>query len=178
MFTIKLDDIPIEGLNLNWIEERSSLTAYLENFSEIDFGFERPLQSEARVWKAGQSVLINGRVQTTLQLQCVRCLKEFFYPISSNFEVTLLPLEETSSAEEAELGEEDMESNFYQGGEIHLSEIACEQIFLEIPFKPLCQEDCKGICPTCGKDLNLGPCECVKEKFGSGFSALQKLKLD
>src|SRR4030067_1072462 len=100
-------------------------------FSQIDFGFEGPLQSEARVWKAAQSVLINGRVQTTLHLQCVRCLKEIVLPISSTFELTLLPLKETPSAEEAELGEEDMESNFYQGGEIHLSEIACEQIFLE-----------------------------------------------
>lgn len=177
MFTLKLDDIPAEGLNLNWTEERSSLSTYLESFPQIDFGFEGPLQSEAKVSKIGQSVLINGRVQTTLQLQCVRCLKEFSHPISSTFELTLLPLKETSG-EETELGEEDMESNFYQGGEIHLSEIACEQIFLEIPFKPLCQEDCKGLCPTCGKDLNLGSCECVKEEFGSGFSALQKLKLD
>jgi uncharacterized protein len=150
MFTLKLDDIPAEGLNLNW----SFLSTYLENFSQIDFAFEGPLQSEAKVSRAGQSVLINGRVQTTLRLQCVRCLKEFSYPISSAFELTLLPLKETSSPEETELGEEDMESNFYQGGELHLSEIACEQIFLEIPFKALCQEDCKGLCPTCGKDLN------------------------
>jgi uncharacterized protein len=178
MFTLKLDDIPAEGLNLNWTEERSSLSAYLENFSQIDFSFEGPLQSEARVSKAGKSVLINGRVQAALKLQCVRCLKEFSYPMSSTFELTLLPLKESAPAEETELGEEDMESNFYQGGEILLSEIACEQIFLEIPFKPLCQEDCKGLCPTCGKDLNLGPCGCVKEEFGSGFSALKKLKLD
>ena len=44
---------------------------------------------------------------------------------------------------------------FFEGGEIHLSEIACEQIFLEIPYQPLCQEDCKGLCPQCGRDLNL-----------------------
>ena len=178
MFTLRVDDIPAEGLNLNWTEERSSLSTYLQNFSQIDFAFEGPLQSEAKVSKAGQSVLINGGVQTTLQLQCVRCLKEFSYAISSAFELTLIPFKESSSPEETELGEEDMESNFYQGGEIHLSEIACEQIFLEIPFKPLCREDCKGLCPTCGKDLNLGSCKCVREEFGSGFSALQKLKLD
>ncbi|MGQ9646588.1 MAG: YceD family protein [Thermodesulfobacteriota bacterium] len=178
MFTLKLDDIPSDGLNLHWTEEESSLLSYLESFSQIDFGFEGPLQSEARVWKAGQSVFINGRVQATLQLQCVRCLKEFSYPIASAFELTLLPLKETTSPQEIELAEEEMESNFYQGGELHLSEIACEQIFLEIPFKPLCQEDCRGLCPKCGKDLNLGPCECVQEEFVSGFSALKKLKLD
>jgi len=178
MFTLKLDDIPAEGLNLNWVEERSSLLAYLENFTQIDFDFEKPLQTEVRVWKAGQSVVIRGSVETALQLQCVRCLKGFSFPLTSSFELTLLPLKKTPAVEEVELGEKDMESSFYEGGEIQLSEIACEQIFLEIPFKPLCQEDCKGLCPKCGKDLNLGSCGCVKEEFVSSFSALQKLKLD
>jgi uncharacterized protein len=178
MLVLKLDEIPPEGLNLNWTEERSSLLAYLENLSQIDFDFETPLQSQARVWKAGQSVLIKGKVQTNLQLKCVRCLKEFSFPISSTFELSLHPLKETSSTEEKELGEEDMASGFYEGGDIHLSEIACEQIFLEIPYKPLCHEECKGLCPICGKDLNLTSCNCAKEEFVSSFSALQKLKLD
>jgi uncharacterized protein len=105
-------------------------------------------------------------------------LKEFSFPVSSTFELTLHPLKEASFAEEAELGEENMESGFYEGGEIHLSEIACEQIFLEMPYQPLCQEECKGLCPICGKDLNLTSCGCVKDEFGSNFSVLQKLKLD
>jgi len=178
MFTLKIDDIPAEGLDLDWTEERSTLIAYLENFSRIDFDFESPLRSEARVWKAGPSVRIRGGVKTSLRLQCVRCLKEFPFPISSTFELTLLPLKEVPGVEEVELEQKDIESSFYEGGEIHLSEIACEQIFLEIPFKPLCQEECKGLCPRCGKDLNLGSCECTKEEFISSFSALQKLKLD
>jgi uncharacterized protein len=178
MLVLKLDEIPPEGLNLNWTEEKSSLLAYLENLSQIDFDFETPPQSEVRVWKAGQSVLIKGKVQTNLQLQCVRCLKEFSFPISSTFELTLHPLKETSSTEEKELVEEDMASSFYEGGDIHLSEIACEQIFLEIPYKPLCHEECKGLCPICGKDLNLTSCNCAKEEFASSFSALQKVKLD
>jgi uncharacterized protein len=178
MLTLKLDDIPPEGLNLNWTEERSSLLAYLENLSQVDFDFETPLQSEVRVWKAGRSVLMRGKVRTDLRLQCVRCLKGFSFPISSTFEVTLYPLKETSCADETKLSENDMESGFYDGGEIRLSEIACEQIFLEIPYKPLCHEECKGLCPKCGKDLNLTSCDCVKDEFVSGFSALKKLKLD
>lgn len=178
MLTLKLDEIPAEGLNLNWTDERASLLAYLENLSQVDFDFETPLQSEVRVSKAGQSVLMKGRVQTHLKLRCVRCLKEFSFPVSSTFELTLHPLKETSFAEEAELGEENMESGFFEGGEIHLSEIACEQIFLEMPYQPLCQEECKGLCPICGEDLNLTSCECVKDEFGSSFSVLQKLKLE
>jgi uncharacterized protein len=178
MFTLKLDEIPEEGLDLKWREEKASLLAYLEGLSRIDFDFETPVKSEVKIKKAGQSVFITGRVQTTLRLQCVRCLKEFSYPLTTSLELTLHPLKEAPSEEETELGTEEMESSFFEGGEIHLSEIACEQILLEIPYQPLCQEGCKGLCLICGRDLNLSSCGCVKEEFTTGFSALQKLKLD
>jgi uncharacterized protein len=178
MLTLKLDEIPEEGLDLKWKEERSSLLAYLKGLSRIDFDFETPLHSEVKIMRSGRLVLISGKVQTQLRLQCVRCLKEFPYPLSTTFELTLQPLKESPSEEETELGSEEMELNFFEGGEIHLSEIACEQIFLEIPYQPLCREGCKGLCPICGKDLNLSACECVKEELTSGFSALKKLKLD
>jgi uncharacterized protein len=178
MFALKLDEIPEEGLDLKWKEEKASLLAYLRGLSRIDFDFETPLQAEVKIQKAGQSVLMTGKVEVTLRFQCVRCLKDFSYPLSTTFELTLHPLKEAPSEEETELGSEEMESSFFEGGEIHLSEIACEQIFLEIPYQPVCQEGCKGLCPICGKDLNLSSCECVKEELTSGFSALKKLKLD
>jgi DUF177 domain-containing protein len=178
MFTLKLDEITEEGLDLKWKEERASLLAYLKDLSRIDFDFETPLQSEVKIRKAGRSVLITGKVETTLRFQCVRCLKEFSYPLSTTFELTLHPLKEAPSEEEIELESEEMESSFFEGGEIHLSEIACEQVFLEIPYQPVCQEGCKGLCSVCGKDLNLSSCGCVKEEQASAFSALKKLKLD
>jgi uncharacterized protein len=178
MLTLKLDEIPEEGLDLRWDEEVSSLSTYLKGLSDIDFDFETPLHSEVKIMRAGRSILITGKVQITLRLQCVRCLKEFSYPLSTTFELTLHPLKEAPSEEETELGSEEMESSFFEGGEIHLSEIACEQIFLEIPYQPLCREECKGLCSVCGKDQNLSSCECVKEEWTSGFSALKNLKLD
>jgi uncharacterized protein len=178
MLTLKLDEIPDEGLNLKWTEERASLLGYLETFSQIDFDFETPLQSNVRISKVGQTVLVKGKVQTNLLFQCVRCLKEFSYPLSSTFELILLPLKEGGLGEETELSEEDLESGFFEEGEIHLSEIACEQILLEIPYQPICDEGCKGLCPVCGTDFNLSSCECGKGGFESGFSVLRKLKLD
>ncbi len=177
MLKVKLDEIPPEGLSLEWKEETTALSGYLEGLSDIDFRFESPLQSEAKVKKVGPSVLIKGRVQTALRLRCVRCLKEFSYPLASSFELTLHPLKEAEFKEETELSASDLESNFFQGGEIHLSEIACEQIFLEIPIQPLCQEACKGLCSHCGKDLNLSGCDCVEKKVEMGFDVLKKMKL-
>ncbi len=177
MLVIKSDEIPEEGLTLEWVEERHSLLAYMEGFSRIDFDFEKPLHSEATVLRSGKSILIKGKVETNLRLQCIRCLKEFSYPLSSRFELTLHPLKESSMIKEKELEEGDLESDFFQEGEIHLSEIACEQVFLEIPYQPLCQENCKGLCPRCGSDLNLSLCSCEGERMGTAFSDLQKLKL-
>jgi uncharacterized protein len=99
MFTLKLDEIPEEGLDLKWKEEKASLLAYLEGLSRIDFDFETPVESEVKIKKAGQSVFITGRVQTTLRLQCVRCLKEFPYPLTTSLELTLQPLKEAPSEE-------------------------------------------------------------------------------
>ncbi len=178
MFGLRIDEIPEEGLNLTWAEDLHSLKAYLETLSQIDFEFEAPLQSEARILRMDQSILIEGKVQTSLRLRCIRCLSEFIYPLSSTYELTLHSIKEGAFPDEAELDKEDMERSFFEGGEIHLSEIACEQVFLEIPYQPLCQEKCKGLCPVCGKDLNLSSCDCVKDEFHSGFSALKKLKLD
>ncbi len=178
MRTLKWDEIPDEGLSLEWREERPSLSSYLRTRSQIDFQFKRPLDSKASITKAGKAVLIKGNVETVLELRCIRCLKVFPFPLASSFDITLLPLREAPSEEEVELAEEDMESDFFEGGEIHLSEIACEQVFLEIPVQPLCQRDCKGLCPVCGRDLNLGPCGCREETFETGFAALRKWKLD
>lgn len=178
MLTIKLDDIPAEGLFLNWSEERVSLLAYLEGLSKIDFDFETPLQSEVEISKAGPDILIRGKVQVHLRLQCVRCLKEFSYPLSSTFELTLHPLKKDPVEGEAELEEKEMETGFFEAGEIPLSEIACEQVFLEIPYQPLCLEECKGLCTVCGQDLNLSSCGCVREEVVSRFSVLKNLKLN
>lgn len=177
MFTLKLEDIPEEGLNLDWQESRDSIMAYVGRLSQIDFEFESPLRAEARVFKTGQSVVVQGTLRTVLRLQCVRCLKEFSSPISSTLDLTLLPRESDRSEEEVELKEGDMESGFFEGGEIRLSELACEQVFLDMPAQPLCEEGCKGLCPVCGRDLNLDPCQCQREEPESAFAALKKLKL-
>jgi len=181
MFTLKSEDISEEGLTLNWDEQQDSLQGYLSHLSSIDFRFESPLHGEATIKRIGASYLLHGTVQTLLRVKCVRCLKEFLYPLSSAYDLTLHPSREEAfgktGEEETEVVGEDMEASFFEKGEIHLSEIACEQIFLEVPYQPLCRENCKGLCPQCGQDRNVAPCHCSSDEQGSGFSVLRKLKL-
>ena len=178
MFTVKIEDIPEEGLTVDWEEQRDALLAQLNRDTTLDFGFEAPLRGEAWIKKTGKAYLVRGKVQVILGLRCARCLKEFTYPLFSTFDLTLHPRKEAAGQGEVELGDEDMEEIYFEGGEIHLSEMAYEQIFLDIPYQPLCREDCKGLCPRCGRDLNQSLCDCGKEELESGFSGLQKMKLD
>lgn len=177
MLTLKLEDIPDEGLRLKWQEDPLDLSGYLEHLTEIDFTFESPLRSEASIKKVGQSVLIRGEVEAVLLLRCARCLKEFSYPISSSYDLNLRPLKGAAFKEEMDLSQSELDIAFFEGGEIELSEIACEQVFLEIPIQPLCQEGCKGLCPQCGTDLNVSTCQCVKKGLETGFQVLKGLKI-
>ena len=178
MFTVKIEDIPEEGLTVDWEEQPDSLLACLNRDTTLDFSFETPLHGEAWIKRTGKSYLVRGKVQVILGLRCARCLKEFTHPLSSAFDLTLHPVRGAVGQGEVELEDEDMEKIYVEGGEIHLSEMAYEQIFLDVPYQPLCREDCKGLCPRCGRDLNQSLCGCAKEEVESGFSGLQKMKRD
>jgi uncharacterized protein len=65
----------------------------------------------------------------------------------------------------------------YSGDEIDLTHEIEEQVAMDIPFKPLCGEECKGLCPVCGTDLNAADCGCSKEPVNLKFSALKDFKV-
>jgi len=98
-------------------------------------------------------------------------------PISEEFEGLYLTLKEAPREDEVELSPDDMEIGFLREEAVEVEEILKERIWLSIPMKPLCKEDCKGLCPTCGKDLNEGECDCPKEAIDPRFAVLKDLKL-
>ncbi len=85
MYTLKLDDIPEEGLALSWDEQRESLLAYLGHFPSVDFDFETPLHAEVKIKKIGKSYLIQGSVQVVLHFRCARCLKGVYLSVFFQF---------------------------------------------------------------------------------------------
>ena len=71
-----------------------------------------------------------------------------------------LPASELSSDDERELAEEDVDISYYRDDQIDLTELLREQFYLAVPMKPLCREDCRGLCPSCGTNRNTGTCQC------------------
>ena len=138
--------------------------------------FIAPIHLDARVRKVGEEIQIEGRVSSALQMNCARCLRPHREDLDESFDVTYLPYpEELDSKDELELDEADMNIVYYTGEEIDLTELVRDQVLLLIPVKPLCKADCAGLCPSCGKDLNEGPCSCSQATVDLRFAVLKNL---
>lgn len=138
--------------------------------------FMTPIHLEAQVRKVGEEISIEGQVSASLQMNCARCLRPHREEFDEAFDVTYLPYpEELNTKDELELDEADMNIVYYTGEEIDLTDLVHDQVLLLIPVKPLCKADCAGLCPSCGKDLNEGPCSCSYDTVDPRFAVLKNL---
>jgi len=177
MIKLNVEDIPEEGIQIQLVDEEANLKESLLDLPGIDFSLDKAVRGHLMIYKSDKAVWIKGRIEAEITLQCSRCLEDFRFPLDSNCEVTLFPFEDQTFPQEEELNVEDLRSSYYYEGEIDLSAIVREQILLDIPYKPLCRPSCKGLCATCGEDLNRGSCSCKEEVFDERFAPLKGLKI-
>ena len=119
-----------------------------------------PVDLQFTVYKDKNRYRLVGRVGTLLEQTCSRCLEPFQQVIDSPFDVRYLPQTENSGQEEREVEEDDLSDAFYRDEQIDLRQLMEEQFYLALPMKPLCREDCQGLCPNCGTNLNEAKCKC------------------
>jgi len=117
-----------------------------------------------------------GTVQTVLELPCSRCLEPFRMPIDAAFDLRYLPVTEMSTEAERAVADEDLETAYYRDDQIDLNELLREQFYLALPMKPLCRDDCAGLCSQCGTNLNTGTCDCGPAWVDPRLAALNELK--
>ena len=116
-----------------------------------------------------------GTVAAELELPCSRCLEPFRLLVASSFDVRYLPASAASAAVEREVDDEDLETSCYRNDEIDLNELLREQFYLALPMKPLCAEECQGLCAACGTNLNAGTCDCAPVWEDPRLAALKGL---
>lgn len=122
-------------------------------------------------------VRIAGRVVAAFETVCDRCLASVECKCDELVDLRYLPRSEAQTLEdERELGEQDLIYGSYDGGTIDLTDVVREQIFLFIPSKLLCREDCRGLCPACGINLNVRQCDCQLLDGDPRWSALRALQ--
>lgn len=109
----------------------------------------------ARVSRTQQGLLVQGEFDANITAECVRCLANFVQPLQTSFD-ELYAFDDRSVTESNLLLPAD--------GYIDLGPIVREYLIIEIPIRPICREDCLGLCPVCGEDWNLSTCEHRGEK--------------
>jgi uncharacterized protein len=118
---------------------------------------------------------VRGHVNGELELTCGRCLEPFRMPVAGSFDLRYVPSTEDAREGEREVGEDDLTTAFYADDQIDLTELINEQLHLALPMKPLCAEDCKGLCPNCGTNLNTDRCDCNYKWEDPRLAALRAL---
>jgi uncharacterized protein len=119
---------------------------------------------------------VAGRLTGELELTCSRCLEPFRSPVATEFDLRYVPRVENAGDGEREVEEDDLSTAFYDGDEIDLSQLITEQFQLALPMKPLCRDDCKGLCPQCGTNLNTGTCGCDQKWEDPRLAALKAIR--
>jgi uncharacterized protein len=117
-----------------------------------------------------------GQVQTTLELACSRCLEPYTMAVAPSFDLRYQPRTANTGEGEREIEEDDLTTAFYENETIDLGQLMREQFYLVLPMKPLCQEDCRGLCSVCGMNLNRGTCTCQPAWEDPRLAVLKALK--
>jgi len=143
---------------------------------EFPFEFEKVRIDEAldlrdfigtiQVSRTPQGLLVQGKFSGKTMLECVRCLNEFSKPLVWKL-TELYAFNEKSASDEGLIIPDD--------AQIDLESLIREYALLEIPINPICKPDCKGLCPVCGRDLNVADCGHRPEQNDSPFAALKDL---
>ena len=135
-----------------------------------------PVAWRGQIHFADPGYLFKARYQYEQSLTCNRCLRPIVEPVAGNLDLTIFVAAPRPLGGEQELDENDLGVVTLQDENLETEPLLVEQLQLNIPMKPLCRPDCAGLCPTCGADLNLGPCECPSERSDPRWAGLQLLK--
>jgi len=123
-----------------------------------------------------KDIRLRGRLSAGLELQCARCLEPVPQQIEREFELLYRPLGTDAGRDELSVTDAEAEIGYYQGEGILLEDVLREQVLLALPLKITCCEDCKGLCPLCGKNLNQEQCSCTVPADDPRWAALKDIR--
>ena len=118
---------------------------------------------------------ITGSLKTTVETDCDRCLEVTRRPVALNFDLYYEPIKTIARNEEVEISKDDLDIGFYEGHGMMLEDAVKEQVLLALPMKNICRPECKGLCPECGQNWNLGKCSCRRPVDDLHWAPLAKL---
>ena len=120
-------------------------------------------------------IRVKGHLAVRMETDCDRCLEPAACPVEGDFELFYRPVED-GLGDEKVLDEEEAQMGFYHGDGLELNDVLLEFVLLSLPMQRLCSESCKGLCPVCGQNRNLKPCDCQTGATDDRWAALKEIK--
>jgi len=172
-------------LSLNVAKIRTAEEHFEKVYEPVALGEERdnfaivaPVDLAFDIFKDKDQFRLAGHVRTTLALTCSRCLEPYWMPVDAAFDLRYQPRTQNAGEGEREVEEDDLTTAFYEDDTIDLGQLMHEQFYLALPMKPLCTDDCRGLCPQCGTNLNRGTCACPSGWQDPRLAVLKAIKTD
>lgn len=122
-----------------------------------------------------QDIRLRADYAGRVKVACARCLEPVEHAVSGNFDLIFRPLGADQGGSEHAISTSETEIGYYQNGGLMLEDVLREQVLLSLPARTLCREDCKGLCPRCGRDLNSETCDCDTAPADPRWAALSDL---
>ena len=170
-------------MQLDLTRYRQPVSQFVRTFSpnEVEqegdpYRIVAPVDVDLEIHKDKDRFRLVGTARTVLELSCGRCLEPFQMSFDGTIDVRYLPASELSAEDEREVAEEDLDTSYYRDDQIDLNELLREQFYLALPMKPLCREECAGLCSQCGTHLNTGTCQCTSQWEDPRLAPLRDLK--
>jgi uncharacterized protein len=123
-----------------------------------------------------EDIRVAGDFSAQMELLCARCLEPIDQVVSRKFDLLYRPQGADAGKEELSVTAAEAEVSYYQGDGLLLEDVLREQVLLALPLKAICREDCKGLCPHCGKNLNQEQCQCAEPHEDPRWSALKDIR--
>lgn len=183
---VNIDEIKEDGLRKLWDVSRQTIDEMVAG-DRSGYRAAGPLHVEASFTKLERRVILKVRARPVMSCECIRCLAPISVEVPIEFELTLVPEDEYESephsakddAKGVESGSfvaKGADEEVYRGKEIDLDPILREQVVLALPGYPVCRESCKGLCSSCGANLNERECGCERRVPDPRWAGLEKFK--
>jgi uncharacterized protein len=174
---IALDDIVESAKEIAVSERIDDLNELYKNGQVREFRFPPSIDVHLSYYRSGQQLFFNGWLAGTLEATCSRCLSAYPWALNKEFEFVLSPDPSKSGRKIEELRKEDLGLSYYSTEEINLTPLIREQVMLALPTRPLCKEDCRGLCDACGVNLNHETCSCTTSTDDPRTAIFRTLKV-
>lgn len=169
---ISLKDIDESPKELSFEQPTADLDRLFEQGPVHDFRFPEAAAGRLTCYRAGSELFFAGELSANIVGECARCAEDFQFRLVVPFAAVFVPHGQSSIEDD----EDDVDLYVYEGNEVDLTALLQESILLALPTLALCQEACRGLCPHCGINRNLGSCHCETSQGDPRLAVLRDLK--